>query len=1776
MDKNKKNIPTGHTIKKQIINIKTNVPRKRVKAVQDEVLALFKRKIAPRMEQLFDKLVPSDVHIYLDKLVLNIKSISLKQLDELEREVLSEIEKEVRKALKIKGIKPLNEQTASDDVETRTAVKRDLLTAFLEDGYYPSWADVSNASAQEIMAQMLEQNPKAVVALLEKIGKRGAVQRRLIYQFEAKVVEQILTLMYEKDAAEVMKQLVFLQKRMMRQYPAASARKVERLTQAAALNYVLDQKTKNTRFKYDERDFNRSIIEHVQTEYEDFFAQTATGESSKVRSEYTNNYQDIDILTYFLEHGSIPMWADVDSKSSLQQIFAKLLSSRLVPLQRLVERNIENPYFVQRLIFQFPTAQIMRLLEPISSDMVDFIEESVQAFRLFSQPSEQRRRSISTQEVREKVLGAVLEYAFRRKRSNFVKQTIFQEIVENIAPALSLSPVVLAEELHTANIEDNRRFSGDVSNAIQNMVQKQTASQEKQQTQYENVRKEILATTARLTEIENLLASPDQLTAEVIKQLKQERGQLSRQLSVLGKQEAVFLAKDADAQSLFLEWQAMEQQKSTTPDRRAVSKAQEALAQRMEQRLPIVLKDLEAAYAQAKTTERTLLLQRLNRELVSIINFFEQRNQSLNSELSDIVSALSAAPNSKERQRLRKLRDTLQAEVTEQQIELARIGLEQQKLAKLISDLTRITIKEGEDMNEAKAEPVSSGRSKLDYLVFFLEFGAIPWWAEEYKNIPIEQIFIESLQKDSLTLRQTFGRLGRTPILWQRLVNQLSETTLSELVSRLFVRQARIVLTQVEILERIFTARVFKSLKSNLKEFKWSKVMEILLMQPDISDAEFVRQLVKITAIDFNVAPSELLSFMNNIVDNVPNPEYLPFLPIIAAANEDVELQEVEDELLRAAVRQKLQASGMLLSDVEKMSILQEFFGTTNISAEAKRVNIDSIDKIEALLAQQIDANIAVVRATLFEALRNPKRADFIVKNLSQSAYWQIVQTLSPSGVSIAERYFTELAAALQDQKLSIERTMLLLFARENMQKVFEPKFFVTQLINYVSAETNRAPLAIANEWKRKLQNNATTSSFQLYVMAVELETLKAQDDPSETLKAQTTELNNAYNLKAQQMYPALQRDSVETKGVPDDTIPLPTLYEALQKLQKELFTVTEQLKELNPATAILQTISARTKQAQLQAQIELLQRKEPAQLRLKLAQIQANQAVITQLKAEQQQLNDDAQTQITLLESEGLDIRTSPEVLLPLQEMPPAQRKSELVARLEYLAQNTEQIDEETDNIEALRTELKNLLQQNRKDNEQTELLIILQIAEILQSAPNNSPIKALIQDIRQELPELPISPDIQTENIIEQSQQLSNKIADILQAQPNIKKPLTQLTQLQIAIQRQLKKQELPQLLQDWQNAQNLQDQLMQLIEKDKTLSSNEALFDQLIELDELQIVLYRQIRREQERRNNDQLKAIHLNQRQLLKNVRQADSLQALTHITQQLDKAETEEIEQIAALINSTKDKAAKTDFERMQRNIQAYFKRLRTRFVWQRARIIQQQAQEQTRKIQLQEEQQLILEDQRKDLVKTLQLDQKDAQAQADQQKQETEAQKRQRKKLLPPSLKPVDEPLFIKNAGIVILSPYIVRYFDILKLVENKMFISIEAQYKAAHLLQYLVNKQIETPENELILNKILCGLPVTAPVPLTADISEAELKFSESLLQGAINNWARLKTMSPDALRTTFLIRTGKIVEESDRWKLTVDKGSFDMLLRTLTWGFTFIKYPWMDKAIFVEWNYM
>lgn len=167
-----------------------------------------------------------------------------------------------------------------------------------------------------------------------------------------------------------------------------------------------------------------------------------------------------------------------------------------------------------------------------------------------------------------------------------------------------------------------------------------------------------------------------------------------------------------------------------------------------------------------------------------------------------------------------------------------------------------------------------------------------------------------------------------------------------------------------------------------------------------------------------------------------------------------------------------------------------------------------------------------------------------------------------------------------------------------------------------------------------------------------------------------------------------------------------------------------------------------------------------------------------------------------------------------------------------------------------------------------------------------------------------------------------------------------------------------------------------------------------------------------------------------------------------------------------------------------------------------------------------------------------------------------------------------EKAFFVHNAGLVLLNPYLKMLFKRLKLTENKKFVSEEKKEKAALLLQYLARKDEAPEEHELTLNKLLVGLPLSAPFKFDISITEEEKRLCDSLLDGVIKNWTALKNTSIDGLRTSFLMREGSLRKEEIGWMLRIEKKAYDILLERLPWGFGLIHYPWMEKPLYTEWG--
>ncbi len=170
------------------------------------------------------------------------------------------------------------------------------------------------------------------------------------------------------------------------------------------------------------------------------------------------------------------------------------------------------------------------------------------------------------------------------------------------------------------------------------------------------------------------------------------------------------------------------------------------------------------------------------------------------------------------------------------------------------------------------------------------------------------------------------------------------------------------------------------------------------------------------------------------------------------------------------------------------------------------------------------------------------------------------------------------------------------------------------------------------------------------------------------------------------------------------------------------------------------------------------------------------------------------------------------------------------------------------------------------------------------------------------------------------------------------------------------------------------------------------------------------------------------------------------------------------------------------------------------------------------------------------------------------------------------------EPIFIANAGLVLFSPYLPALFDRLGVLttdeEGKMRLAdVEAMTRAVHLLQYMVDARLDAPEHELVLNKLLCGLPSAQPVLPSLDAAPADLEMCDGLMTAVIANWPIIAGTSHAGLRETFLQRDGRLRHEDDSWRLQVQRKGVDVLVDRVPWSFATIFHRWMPEPLQVTW---
>lgn len=170
------------------------------------------------------------------------------------------------------------------------------------------------------------------------------------------------------------------------------------------------------------------------------------------------------------------------------------------------------------------------------------------------------------------------------------------------------------------------------------------------------------------------------------------------------------------------------------------------------------------------------------------------------------------------------------------------------------------------------------------------------------------------------------------------------------------------------------------------------------------------------------------------------------------------------------------------------------------------------------------------------------------------------------------------------------------------------------------------------------------------------------------------------------------------------------------------------------------------------------------------------------------------------------------------------------------------------------------------------------------------------------------------------------------------------------------------------------------------------------------------------------------------------------------------------------------------------------------------------------------------------------------------------------------------ETVYLANAGLVLLHPFLPHFFRALNLLRDHPAsiantAGADDATRAVHLLQYLVDQRCDAAEPELVLNKLLCGLAPDTPVGRAITPTPEELAVCDSLLGAVIGNWPAIAATSRAGLRDTFLQRDGRLQLRDGKWKLTVARKTVDVLVDMLPWAISMVLHPWMPAPLSVEW---
>lgn len=169
----------------------------------------------------------------------------------------------------------------------------------------------------------------------------------------------------------------------------------------------------------------------------------------------------------------------------------------------------------------------------------------------------------------------------------------------------------------------------------------------------------------------------------------------------------------------------------------------------------------------------------------------------------------------------------------------------------------------------------------------------------------------------------------------------------------------------------------------------------------------------------------------------------------------------------------------------------------------------------------------------------------------------------------------------------------------------------------------------------------------------------------------------------------------------------------------------------------------------------------------------------------------------------------------------------------------------------------------------------------------------------------------------------------------------------------------------------------------------------------------------------------------------------------------------------------------------------------------------------------------------------------------------------------------LEERIELDDAGLVLLAPFFKQLFSRLQyLDERSEFLSPVLQSRAVHILRYIATGTLEGQmEENLVLEKALCGLPFDFPSGVEFKMNPKEHEEVENLCSTVLKYWNPFKEKTINSLRQAFIMRHGTIERDEVSWIVRVEGQGLDILMDGIQWGYSTVSLPWAGLFI-IDWQ--